>query len=58
MARNGTLADTKSYGWVMVFVTFMMTALCFGGLALVAVRRQDNWDCVSVQVMEALAHPG
>lgn len=37
MARNETLVDTQSYGWVMVFVTFMMTALCFGGLALVAV---------------------
>jgi hypothetical protein len=24
----------------------------------ICVRRQDNWDCVSVEVTEALAHPG
>jgi MFS family permease len=37
MVRKGTLSESVSYGWVMVFVTFVLTALCFGGLSLVAV---------------------
>jgi MFS family permease len=37
MARIGKIAISKNYGWIIVFVTFVMTALCFGGLTLVAV---------------------
>ena len=37
MAQTAYRGDMNGYGWVMVFVTFALTALAFGGLSLVAV---------------------
>lgn len=37
MVQAGNRGDVNGYGWVMVFVTFVLTALAFGGLSLVAV---------------------
>ena len=37
MAQTANRGDMNGYGWVMVFVTFALTALAFGGLSLVAV---------------------
>lgn len=34
--QAGGPADRR-YGWVIVFVTFMLTGLCFGGVAMVAI---------------------
>lgn len=51
------------YGWVMVFATFILTALCFGGLGLVAVfikplAQEFGWQRGDISVAYMIATAG